>query len=55
MLADMHVVQGLSYLRSQNMKRAGRCFNEAKLYQVSRKTELQMLVESKCLSFVDGF
>ena len=49
MLADMHVLQGLSYLRSKNIKRAGRCFNEAKLYQVSRKTELQMLVESTSL------
>ena len=27
-------------------KRAGKCFNEAKLYQVSRKNELRILMET---------
>ena len=46
MMADMHILEGLGYLRSKNIKRAGKCFNEAKLYQVSRKNELQMLMET---------
>ncbi len=46
MMADMHILEGLGHLRSKNIKRAGKCFNEAKLYQVSRKNELQMLMET---------
>jgi hypothetical protein len=45
MLADMHNVQGLCYLRSnQNIRKAGRCFEDAKAFKVERRSELMILV-----------
>jgi hypothetical protein len=52
MLADMHVVQGLSNLRLLHLKRAGRCFDEAKAYIVPRKSEMLILVQSKFLILI---
>ena len=44
MLADMHVVQGLANLRLLHLKRAGRCFDEAKAFKVPRKSEMMILI-----------
>jgi hypothetical protein len=46
MLADMHVVQGLANLRLLNIKRAGRCFDEAKAFKVPRKSQMLILIQS---------
>jgi hypothetical protein len=44
MLADMHVVSGLANLRLLKIKKAGRCFDEAKAYTVPRKSDMLILV-----------
>jgi hypothetical protein len=52
MMSDMLVVQGLCNLRTQNVKKAGHCFEEARLYKGPRKTELVTLMESKYASLI---
>ena len=42
----MHVVQGLANLRLLNIKRAGRCFDEAKAFKVPRKSQMLILIQS---------
>ena len=49
MLADMNVIQGLCCMRMQNLKKAGRCFDEARNYKVQRKSEMYILLQSKIL------
>lgn len=51
MLADMHVVQGLANLRLMNIKRAGRCFDDAKAFKVPRKSQMLILVQSTNSTF----
>jgi len=40
----MHVVQGLANLRLLNVKRAGRCFDEAKSFKIPRKSQMLILI-----------
>lgn len=51
MISDMYKIQGLCYLRSKELKKAGKCFEEAGYYTVKRNKALSILFKSKyCLN-----